>query len=712
MMLISYAFVFVGSVCFSLGLLHLLIFFRRKDLKVELVFSFLATAVALSTFLELWTFKSSGLQQHLTLLKATLTVQSLLWITFGWFVYYYTGSKKTWPPFLITFLYCAALFINIISPAGILFSEVPRLTSFSLASGETFFIAAGLPNSFRIIADFAWVVLLLYTAFSCFQLSRKGNTRKAALFAVTVFLCLGLGYLHGTLIDFGLADPPYLGSFLFLPLSLVMSDSLAGDVVKVARLTDEIKQAEIRWRRLLENVNLMVLGIDHQKNIFYANPFFLSLTGYKNDDITQKPFITMLPENERSAIDGRLGEIFDRQSPILPERQLPLVTKSGTQREILWSSVLFDNSGNSNPGILSIGKDITDQVLAEEGRDKAIQELESLKIKLEEENISLKELIVADHGFNEIIGESDELLYVLNKIQQVAETDSTVLIFGETGTGKELVARAIHRKSGRSGTAFVRVNCAAIPANLVESELFGHEAGAFTDAVTVHKGKFELADGGTIFLDEISEMPLAAQGKLLNILQEREFERVGGKKTIPVDVRIISATNRDLETEITQGRFRADLFYRLNVYPISVPPLRDRKADIPLLTKHFIAVFNKQFGKTLMDVPQYVMDSLVSYHWPGNVRELRNILERGVITSPTKSLEFPEDLKFAPKIDNTSLSAATELLPLVEVERQHIYRALERSGWQISGSKGAARILQMNPSTLRSRMKKLNLQKP
>lgn len=711
-MLISYAFVFVGSICFSLGLLHLLIFFRRQDLKVELAFSCVALAVSFSTFLELWTFKTGLLLENVTLLKATLTVQSILWITFAWFVYYFTSSKKLWPPYLITCLYSLALLINISSPAGILFSEVTRVASFSLVSGEKFFIASGSPNPLRLIADIAWVFLLLYTAVACVQFSRKGNTRRAILFAVTVFLCLGLGYLHGTLIDLELADPPYLGSFLFLPLSLVMSNSLAGDVVKAVNLADEVKGAETRWRKLLENVNLLVLGIDHHKNIFYVNPYFLSSTGYVSEEIEQMPFVRILPEKERSAIEERLGDIFQRQSDILPERCLPLVTKNGNEREILWSSVLLESSNNSMPSLLSIGKDITDQVLAEKSRDNAMQELESLKMKLEEENISLKELIVAKNGFNEIIGQSDELLYVLNKIQQVAETDSTVLIIGETGTGKELVARAIHRESVRSGNAFIRVNCAAIPAELVESELFGHEPGAFTNAIALRLGKFELAQGGTIFLDEISELPLAAQGKLLNILQEREFERVGGTKTIPLDVRIISATNRALETEIAQGRFRADLFYRLNVYPISVPPLRNRKGDIPLLTRYFIDVFNKKFGKNIMDAPQYVMDALVSYDWPGNVRELRNILERGVITSPTESLQLPEDLNPAQNIDNTRLFAETELLPLVEVERQHIHRALERSGWQISGSKGAARILQMNPSTLRSRMKKLSLQKP
>ena len=238
----------------------------------------------------------------------------------------------------------------------------------------------------------------------------------------------------------------------------------------------------------------------------------------------------------------------------------------------------------------------------------------------------------------------------MSKIQQVAETDSTVLVFGETGTGKELVARAIHRESNRAKKPFIRINCAAIPADLVESELFGHEPGSFTNAVTLRRGKFELAEGGAIFLDEISEMPLVAQAKLLNVLQERVIERVGGSRTIPIDVRVISATNRSLEQEIAKGQFRADLFYRLNIYPITVPPLRERSEDIPLIVKHFITIFNSKFNKNIKEVPQVVMDRLESYDWPGNIRELKNILERAVITSTSENLILKDVLQPAREV--------------------------------------------------------------
>ena len=708
----SFAFIFVGSICFSLGFLHLLIFLRRRELKGDLFFSCMAFAVAFSSFFEIWAFKTGLLNAYLPLLRATLTVQCLLWIFFTWFVHYFTLSKKLWPPTLITVLYSLAIIINIFSPGSILFSEVDKLSSFSLPSGEILYFANGPANPFRLLGDIAWVAFLIYTGVACISFAKKGNTAKAIVFGTTIFLCLGLGYLHGTLIDLGLADPPYLGSFLFLPLTLVMSYSLAGDVVKASHLANEVKMAEARWRNLLENVQLMVVGVGHDKSIFYVNPFFLDATGYLKSEVLNHPLLNILPEPERKAMAERYEGIFTGQINILSERMLPLLTKSGESREILWSNVLVTDTENKNAGILSIGKDVTDQVLAEADRDQALHELELLKVKLEEENISLKEMIQVDHGFTEIIGKSNALLYVLRKVQQVAQTDATILIHGETGTGKELIACAIHRESQRADKPFIRVNCAAIPADLVESELFGHEPGSFTNAVKLRLGKFELAQGGTIFLDEISEMPLDTQMKLLNVLQEKEIERVGGSQTIPVDVRVISATNRQLENELAKGRFRADLYYRLNVYPITMPPLRNRQDDIPLLVKHFISLFNKQFAKNIEDVSPVTMETLMDYAWPGNIRELRNILERAMITCTGSILYLPDELRSVPEINPDDSAADNELLPLAEVERRHILRTLQKTDWQISGDKGAARILKMNPSTLRSRIKKLGLTKP
>jgi len=293
----------------------------------------------------------------------------------------------------------------------------------------------------------------------------------------------------------------------------------------------------------------------------------------------------------------------------------------------------------------------------------------------------------------------------MEQVRMVARTDTPVLLLGETGTGKELLARAIHEFSDRSASILVKVNCAALPAELIESELFGHEKGAFTGATQQRKGRFELADGGSLFLDELGELSLSAQSKLLRVLQEQEFERVGGSETIRVDVRVIAATNRNLAEEVGLGRFRSDLYYRLNVFPVEVPALRQRVADIPLLARFFLTKYAKKFGKRFDDIDPAGLDYLRQYAWPGNVRELQNVIERAVILSQGSLLDI------APlQPSRAHPEAATGKLRTLEaVEREHITRTLEATNWQISGVKGAAAILGMNPNTLRSRMLKLGI---
>jgi transcriptional regulator with GAF, ATPase, and Fis domain len=306
------------------------------------------------------------------------------------------------------------------------------------------------------------------------------------------------------------------------------------------------------------------------------------------------------------------------------------------------------------------------------------------------------------------------LKYVLTRVEQVAQTDTTVLLLGETGVGKELIAQAIHEKSSRSDRPLIKVNCATLPEALVESELFGHERGAFTGADRQRKGRFELADGGTILLDEVGELAAGTQAKLLRVLQEGEFERVGGSHTIRVNVRVIAATNRKLYEEVPAGRFRQDLFYRLNVYPITIPPLRERREDIPLLVSHYARQIAERLGKSITEVPAQVMRELTRYDWPGNIRELQNVIERAVIVSPDGVLRLPEPLmQSTTALANESRMSndSTIVSTLDEAEREHILRALEATGWRINGPKGAAAMLKMHPSTLRFRMKKLGLTK-
>jgi predicted ATPase/transcriptional regulator with GAF, ATPase, and Fis domain len=359
---------------------------------------------------------------------------------------------------------------------------------------------------------------------------------------------------------------------------------------------------------------------------------------------------------------------------------------------------------------------------AEEGLRRALEQVEELKNRLHAENLYLQEEIREQHNFEEIVGSSPALLDTLREAERVAPTDSTVLILGETGTGKELIARAIHNRGNREGRPLVKVNCGAISAGLVESELFGHVKGAFTGAFERRTGRFELANGGTLFLDEVGELPLETQVKLLRVLQEGEFEPVGSSRTVKVDVRIIAATNQDIEKAVKAGRFRSDLFYRLNVFPIRLPALRERKADIPQLVLFFLSRFSKKCGKRLEGVSQATMDRLVRYSWPGNVRELQNVIERGVVLSQGPVLTLAENILpvESSQETRTANTVADQTGPalggapqsLDEIERRHILSVLHQSGWVIEGQRGAARILNLHPNTLRSRMKKLGIRRP
>ncbi len=347
----------------------------------------------------------------------------------------------------------------------------------------------------------------------------------------------------------------------------------------------------------------------------------------------------------------------------------------------------------------------------------ALEEVQALQQRLEAENVYLQEEIRKEHNFEEIVGNSPVLLEALRKVETVAPTDSTVLILGETGSGKELIARAIHNRSNRKSRPLVKVNCGAIPTGLVESELFGHMKGAFTGALERRTGRFELAHGGTLFLDEITELPLETQVKLLRVLQEKEFEPLGSSRTVRVNVRIIAASNRDLEKAVQEGRFRTDLFYRLNVLPITLPPLRQRRSDIPLLTAFFVDRFTRQLGKQVKGISQDTMEVLSSYAWPGNIRELQNVIERAVVLCEGRVLRLGRDLL---PVTSQTLEDETKIPlygersaagSLENVERTHILNVLNETSWVIDGPRGAAKILNLHPNTLRSRMKKLGIER-
>jgi chemotaxis protein methyltransferase CheR len=439
--------------------------------------------------------------------------------------------------------------------------------------------------------------------------------------------------------------------------------------------------------------------------VFYSDRF-REILGYSSGELpgTMDSFRSRLHPEDAEVIWAAIQSHLQERVPYRVEYRLQ--TKSGDYRWFLAGGQAIWNSEGKAIRMSGSIQDITERKQGELNLKAALSEIKQLKDKLEVERAYLQEEIKSQYNHENIIGQSDALDYIFYKVEQIAPSDTTVLVLGETGTGKELVARAIHHLSPRKDRALVKVNCATLPANLIESELFGHEKGAFTGAHARQLGRFEVADGATLFLDEIGELPLELQPKLLRVIQDGEFERLGSSGTIKVDVRVIAATNRNLEEEVRQGRFREDLWYRLNIFPITVPPLRERIEDIAMLVDFFVDKISKRLGKSIESIPTSVMNSLQEYHWPGNVRELENVLERAVINSSGPKLHLVDELKKHHK----DLTTAKKTLN--EIERDYIVRVLEQTHWKISGQNGAAEILGLNRSTLRARMRKLGIHQP
>jgi len=476
------------------------------------------------------------------------------------------------------------------------------------------------------------------------------------------------------------------------------------DISELKKVENALRDSEKKYKFLFDKSTVLNCITDMNGIITEINRKFLEILGYPKKEVIGRNIIDFVVTEQREKAAAQLAKDFKGEES--PEMDVDMLAKDGSTRTILCSrgpALLYKGDAPADFLLITV-IDITDRKRAEDALKMALSEVEKLKNRLKDENLYLQNEIKLTHNFEEIVGKSQALKNILGKVQQVAATDSTVLILGETGTGKELIARAVHNISGRSGCPLVKVNCAALPANIIESELFGHEKGAFTGAYARKIGRFELANRGTIFLDEIGDLPIDLQVKLLRVLQDGEFERLGNPNTIKVDIRIIAATNRNLEKAIANSTFREDLYYRLNVFPIKVPSLRDRKEDIPFLAKHFIKKFCKKIGRKIEIIPQKVMNELLTYDWPGNIRELENIIERAVIVCQGKRLEAGDWLP------QKSMPAGTQdITTLEEIEKAHILKVLESTHWQVSGEKGAAKILGLNQNTLVSRMKKLNI---
>jgi PAS domain S-box-containing protein len=465
---------------------------------------------------------------------------------------------------------------------------------------------------------------------------------------------------------------------------------------------------------LLDCLPDAVVLVRKDGRIHFANSQVQHVLGYEPRDLADVPLESLIPERFRQQHQKYVLAYLANPAfrPMEITHDLFALHRDGRELPVEISLGFVPDE----PGILAVAtiRDVSYRKIEESRLRQALAEIQNLRKKILAENLYLKKELTGVLGVDEIVGESEPLQTILRKIEQVASTDLNVLILGETGTGKELVARAIHHRSARRDRPFVKVNCAALHPELIESELFGHEKGSFTGAFAKHIGRFELANDGTVFLDEVAEIPPHLQAKLLRVLQEREFERLGSSTTTRVDVRVLAATNRNVQELIKRGRFRSDLYFRMAVLLIEVPPLRHRRGDIPLLVWHIIQKEQAKLGKRIGEVPRDVMDALIASDWPGNIRELENVINRGLVVSHGSEFRLDDSItkdKSAPQLYRTT-SRQQRRGSLAEVERSHIMEVLKRCNWRVKGNGNAADCLGLNPSTLRFRMKKLGISRP
>ncbi|HJV88698.1 MAG TPA: sigma 54-interacting transcriptional regulator [Holophagaceae bacterium] len=495
-----------------------------------------------------------------------------------------------------------------------------------------------------------------------------------------------------------------------LAIIALQSFLVAGLVVQLRRrkrTERALSKAEVRYRTVADFTYDWEYWQRPDGGFEYLSPACAPVSGYAPQDFKDDPGLlrTLVDEGDRPAWERHQEAAL--QGEVLPPLEFRIRNRAGGLRWVEQSNNPVHLEDGTFGGTRGSLRDITDRKRGELELKVAYGEITALKDRLEAENTYYRERIQAQEPSSELLGASDALKYLLYRIRQVAPSGITVLIQGETGTGKELVAESIHKLGTRNDRPLVKVNCAALPPALAESELFGHERGAFTGAQGMRKGRFEVADKGSLFLDEVGELPPEVQAKLLRVLQDGEFQRVGGEKTLKVDVRVIAATNRDLQKEVAAGRFREDLWYRLNVFPITVPPLRDRKEDIPILAQSFVERACQAQGRSELGIPKAVLQALQAYAWPGNVRELQNVLERAVVTSEGTSLRLADPLLAGKPTPGPGIPKT-----LQDLERTHILQVLESTGWKLEGPRGAATLLGMKPSTLRNRMAKLEIERP
>ena len=505
-----------------------------------------------------------------------------------------------------------------------------------------------------------------------------------------------------------------------------MTDSIVeydpdGAFVRTVALYIELgaeARINFKYRDLYRSTPALLHTVDGDGNIVTVTDHWLQKFGYRREEVVGRPVSDFFaPEDQERYADGRLQELVLRGDFNNLDRRM--VTRDGRVLDLVVSAIAHRNKAGEVEQMLVASKDVTERVKAARELRITLAENARLREELERERDYLREEVNVAMNFGRMVGTSKALQKMLRQVEAVAETPASVLLHGESGVGKELVAHAIHAQSGRAEGPLVKVNCASIPKELFESEFFGHVKGAYTGAHRDRVGRFQLADGGTIFLDEVGEIPLELQGKLLRVLQESEFERVGDDVTRSVDVRVVAATNRNLEQSIVDGEFREDLFYRLSVFPVEVPPLRERGDDVIQLAQHFLEQTCQDFGRPLMKLTRAQVDNLRTYDWPGNVRELKNVIERAVILSPANvlrlDLSMPDPVRAEVGRSANEGAASVRILTEKEMQdlrRKNIVAALEARDWRVSGPNGAAALLGIRPTTLADRIKALGIRKP
>lgn len=598
---------------------------------------------------------------------------------FPWFIKFYTdeGGKKI--PFFISLYVVIVYFIM-------------------------FFTTADRPyRIWSLAAYFAFGAIALYGIVTGIANYRTGDKVKAKWFilALSIYGCLFLLMVINHLTRGFISKN--IGMEIFFPihfhsvlLMLIIGLRLVADVLEKYQLEKILKARDKRWQSFMRHAPVFVLEVDKQGNITYINTYAIEQLGYRDSgEMLDLNWFDVFYSTRDAPSAKALFNKMLLDEKIIPYLKNAVCTKSGREITVDWVNYLSYSDDGQVLGVISVGRDVSEGVSAQ-------RLIDQLRLELEMEHIVPDEIL----GSTEIVGCSKAIAYAIEKANQVATTNAPVLLEGETGVGKELFADLIHRISSRNDVPMIKVNCGALPKDLIEDELFGHEKGAFTTAIHSRKGRFELADNGTIFLDEIGELPLEMQPKLLRVLQNGEFERVGGQKTIKVNVRVIAATNRDLALEVSQHRFRDDLFYRLNVFPITIPSIRNRKEDLPELINYFIIQKSAEYKKSLQQISKADMQRLMEYAWPGNVRELKNVIERSVISSCGTTLKLDWFL------EGTKSTEQHTSETLEYIERSHIVKVMEECHWKINGDHGAAEKLNMHPNTLRSRMKKLGIIRP